>query len=110
MLDAEQTQDRGQHSARGTSGRTCGMLGNEIRRDQGLDHGKLSQFVVTIPLSVPHIICFFNITLMSLLFRPVVESHLRDERVGDMRQMSKAESESQPRLKATKYIYCNVSE
>lgn len=27
--------DRGQHSARGTGGRACGMLGNEIRWDQG---------------------------------------------------------------------------
>lgn len=44
-LDAEQTPDLGQHSARGRGGRTWGMLGNEIWWDQGLDYGNLPRFM-----------------------------------------------------------------
>ncbi|KAG7229360.1 hypothetical protein INR49_012877, partial [Caranx melampygus] len=40
-LDAEQTLDVVQHSATRTGGRTWGMVGNEIQRDQGLDCGNL---------------------------------------------------------------------
>lgn len=56
---------------------------------RGLDHGNLSHFMdvkpefgVTILLSVHYL--FLQGTLMQLLFCPVIESHIRDERVGDM--------------------------
>lgn len=77
----------------GNSGRTCGMLGNEIRWDLGLDHGNLSRFMDV--KSLGSLFHFFYPTLfisdfqhwcVLFFFRTLMELHMRDEKMPDMVQ------------------------
>lgn len=48
-LTLSRTPDLVQHRARGSGGRTRGMLGKEIRRDHGMGHGNLPTFREFLP-------------------------------------------------------------
>lgn len=88
MLNRPQTQAN--TVQRGTGGRTCGMLGNEIRWDQGLDHGNLSRFM-DVKSNVKSLRSLFHFLYPTWFFKHyfnvifcLVQSQRRAERASDL--------------------------